>query len=68
MLKESAATSESIALHLRKITQTNDFLEKARIVYTPVAFRAATLYFGIQDLQKVNSMYRYSLSWFTRQF
>lgn len=33
-----------------------------------MAYRAAILYFVVQDLQKVNSMYQFSLSWFKQIF
>jgi len=33
-----------------------------------VAFRAAVLYFAVQDLSKINNMYAFSLSWFKEIF
>lgn len=33
-----------------------------------MAYRAAILYFVVQDLQKVNNMYQFSLSWFKQIF
>jgi dynein heavy chain len=64
LLHESATTSEVISNNLRKIKQTNEFLDKTRAIYTPVAFRAATLYYGILDLGKLNPMYKFGLQWF----
>lgn len=37
-------------------------------MYSPVAYRASILYFVVQDLQKVNSMYQFSLAWFKSVF
>jgi len=37
-------------------------------MYAPVAYRAAILYFVVQDLQKVNHMYQFSLNWFRSVF
>ena len=37
-------------------------------MYAPVAYRASILYFVVKDLQKVNSMYQFSLSWFKQIF
>lgn len=37
-------------------------------MYAPVAYRASILYFIVKDLQKVNSMYQFSLTWFKQIF
>ena len=67
-LRESREIAETIAQRLRKINQIGTYLEKARVQYTSVAFRAATLYFAIQDLHKINPMYKFSLQWYINQF
>ena len=36
--------------------------------YTPVAFRAAQLFFCISDLASVDPMYQYALDWFIALF
>ena len=46
------------------MTQTNQFIHRAHDLYAPVAYRAAVLYFIVQDLQKLNPMYKFSLGWF----
>lgn len=49
-LAESKNTAEYTASKLRGMTQTNQFISKSRELYAPVAFRAAVLYFVVQDL------------------
>ena len=56
-LRESKETAEIIARHLKKISSTNLFLQKAREQYAPVAYRASNLYFAVSDLWMVNPMY-----------
>ena len=67
-LNESKSTAEYVAARLRNIGQTSQFIQRARNTYAPVAYRAAILYFVVQDLQKVNNMYQFSLSWFKKIF
>jgi len=67
-LKDSKNTAEIIAMKLKKISSTNQFLSKSRELYAPVAFRAAVLYFAVSDLYKINCMYQFSLTWFTNVF
>ena len=63
-LSESKHTAEYVASKLKNIAQTNQFIQRSREIYAPVAYRAAILYFVVQDLLKVNHMYQFSLSWF----
>jgi len=56
-LSESKNTAEFVAARLRNISQTSAFISKSRDAYAPVAYRAAVLFFAIQDLPKVNRMY-----------
>lgn len=67
-LNESKNTAEYVASKLKNIAQTNQFIQRSRDIYAPVAYRAAVLYFVVQDLQKVQNMYRFSLSWFKSVF
>ena len=41
---------------------------ESREMYAPVAYRVAFIYFVVQDLQKVNHMYQFSLNWFRSVF
>lgn len=63
-LGESKNIAEYTAQKLRGMSQANQFIQRSREQYAPVAFRAAILYFVIQDLQKMNVMYKFSLTWF----
>ena len=68
ILKESKNCAETVAEKLKKIHNTNQFLQRSRLEYSPVAVRAANLYFALTDLYKVNNMYQYSLRWFLNVF
>jgi dynein heavy chain len=57
ILQESKSTAELIATKLKSIGQTQHFMKRQREVYGVVAERASLLYFVVQDLSKVNSMY-----------
>ena len=67
-LKDSKASAEIVAQKLKKIQQTNQFLQKSRNRYAGVALRAANLYFALKQIRNVNPMYRYSLTWFMNIF
>ena len=67
-LNESKNTAEFVASKLKNIAQTNQFIQRAREKYAAVAYRASILFFVVQDLQKVNHMYQFSLNWFTSIF
>ncbi len=67
-LNDSKNTAEFIASKLKSVNQASASMSKSREVYQPVAFRAATLYFAVSDLVKVNPMYRFSLDWFIQMF
>jgi len=56
-LKQSRSTAEKISLHLRKLSIYSGQLERSRVDFSPVAFRASTLYFAIQELQQLNHIY-----------
>ena len=60
--------AETIASKLRKVQTTNNFIQRAREQFAPVAYRAANLYFAVTDLHRINSMYHFSLSWFQEVF
>ena len=68
ILKESKTCAETVAEKLKKINSTNQFLQKSRQMYAPVAIRAAHLYFAVTELVQVNEMYQYSLKWFLNVF
>lgn len=49
-----------------EITQAD--IDMTRSLYIPVSKRAQILFFCASDLQKVDTMYQYSLEWFVRIF
>lgn len=57
ILKESKNCAETVAEKLKRINNTNQFLHTSRLTYSPVAVRAANLYFATTDLHKINTMY-----------
>ncbi|CDW77756.1 dynein heavy chain axonemal [Stylonychia lemnae] len=67
-LNESRNTAELIAMKLKAINQTSQFMQKSRDVYSPISKRASLLYFVVADLSKINNMYQFSLAWFTNVF
>ena len=50
VLRESKVCAETVAEKLKKINNTNQFLQKTRTMYAPVAIRAANLYFAVTEL------------------
>lgn len=55
-----------MAAKLRTIGQTNEFIARARQIFSPVAFRASILYFAVHDLREIDPMYQFSLHWFIK--
>ena len=55
-------------LRLQQSAENETKTEAARGRYLPVATRGAVLYFVLADLEVLNSMYQFSLQWFTEKF
>jgi hypothetical protein len=53
---------------MEEAERTEREIDFARQQYRPVAVRSALLFFTIADLSKIDSMYQYSLAWFTALF
>jgi len=51
-----------IKVESAEITQAD--IDLTRSLYIPVANRAQVLFFCIADLQRIDTMYQYSLEWF----
>ena len=47
---------------------TELIIDKTRETFRIVAYRASILFFSIVDLAVINSMYQYSLQWFSNLF
>ncbi|XP_021921863.1 dynein heavy chain 7, axonemal isoform X5 [Zootermopsis nevadensis] len=48
--------------------ETEKSVDKARLVYRPIANYSSVLYYTIADLANINPMYQYSLIWFVSLF
>ena len=60
-LNESKSTAETVSAQLKNIQVATELLSRVRAVYLPIAQRASCLYFVLQDMQKINSMYQFSM-------
>ncbi|CAG0920502.1 unnamed protein product, partial [Notodromas monacha] len=67
-LTEMKASAEKISKNLTESVGLQASLEAERNTYLPLAETGANLYFVIQDLLKMNNMYRFSLGCFTELF
>lgn len=67
-LTKTKSESSKIAQSLKESEELNAKLDVSRDVYRPLARKGATLYLRINQLNKVNNMYRFSLAYFTRLF
>jgi dynein heavy chain 2 len=61
-------SAEGISKNLEESVGIQASLEAERNSYLPLAEMGANLYFVIQDLLKMNNMYRFSLSCFMELF
>jgi len=50
------------------MNKTTHKIEKAKAFYNPAAYRAAIMYFLVNDLQKIEYIYQFSLKWFITIF
>ena len=67
-LQASQAISLQAEEELEQGRRSDKRVRALRMEYVPVARRAATLYFTIVSLSKLDPMYQFSLQWFTRLF
>lgn len=67
-LNETKSKSLVIAQSLAESTEIQRSLDQERDAYRPIANSGSSLYFLIQDLQKVNHMYQFSLTSFLPLF
>jgi len=68
VLDQSKQTSLAIGERKIQAEATMKRIDQTRESYRPVAIRGSVLYFVIADLSLINSMYQYSLEFFTRLF
>jgi len=68
ILADSKQTSDDINQRLIESEETEKEIDLTRESYRAVAFRASLLFFCIIDLAIIDSMYQYSLQWFSHLF
>ena len=64
-LNTSKVTSDDIKLRVQQSEETEKEIENAREFYRPVAHRGSILYFVVSELAHVETMYQFSLSYFS---
>nr|XP_039247972.1 dynein heavy chain 6, axonemal-like [Styela clava] len=67
-LKQSKITSGEVSQRLKQAEENERRISHARSRYLPVATRGAVLQFVLADLEILNPMYQFSLSWFIKMF
>jgi dynein heavy chain len=67
-LTSSKVTSDMIGIKVKEAEKTQVVIAKARVNYTPVAYRSSQLFFCIADLMMIDPMYQYSMEWFIGLF
>jgi dynein heavy chain len=67
-LGRSKETSAEIQAKVAVAEATEKEIDETRNLYTPVAVRAATLFFAVDGLSCVDPMYEYALQWFVGLF
>ncbi len=67
-LSQAKLTATNMQLQLAETTNTQRKINQLRSTYIPLASRGVLLFFMLSDLHKLDQMYRYSLSEFTRTF
>lgn len=67
-LNETKVKSVEIQKSLEDSKQLQQDLDEQRNVYRPLANKGAYLFIQINDLQKLNNIYRFSLAHFIRLF
>jgi dynein heavy chain len=67
-LDQSKITKMDIDEKLKEAAVTEVEIDRAREELRPVAFRASTLFFCVNDMFQIDPMYQYSLVWFVLLF
>jgi dynein heavy chain len=67
-LAQAKITSAEVTEKMVEAVATEKEIDERSSEYRPVAFRTSLIFFCIADLNKVDSMYQYSLPWFTALF
>ncbi|EAY21612.1 Dynein heavy chain family protein [Trichomonas vaginalis G3] len=67
-LQKAQATSKDIATQMEASLETEKLINEFKETFSPVAERAALLYFCISDFSVIDPMYQFSLKWFVELF
>ncbi|KAK9500353.1 hypothetical protein O3M35_001633 [Rhynocoris fuscipes] len=67
-LESTKKTAENIETKVAEAKVTSSKIDSAREIYRPVAIRASILYFILNDLNKINPLYQFSLKAFSIVF
>ena len=67
-LAQSKEQSHKIKVDLKEAETTANKINKERRVYRPIAVRGSIIYFVIASLANIDSMYNYSLDYFSKLF
>ncbi|KAL8274015.1 hypothetical protein Esti_002104 [Eimeria stiedai] len=67
-LKQARSTADGVKARLQQTAAVMAEVDLARAAYQPVAFRAAYLFFVVQELKKLDCMYTSSLTVFLEAF
>ncbi len=67
-LNQTKSKSTIIAQSLRESSALQESLDKEREVYRSLAHKGSKLFIVMNDLQKINNMYRFSLAMYIRLF
>ena len=67
-LESTKKTAAEIEIKVAEAKKTSFEIDKARELYRPAAARASVLYFILNDLNKINPMYQFSLKAFSVVF
>jgi len=67
-LNKSKQASKLIEKRVQAAVKTQEEINNVRLEYKPVAFQTANLFFAIANLNEVDPMYQYSLTWFINLF
>lgn len=68
ILTNSKLLSAEIEAKQIVAAKTEEEIDIARTQYVPIAQHASCLFFAISELAKLDSMYQYSIGWFTKLF
>ena len=67
-LKNSKALSDEITVKQHAAEETENNINSVRQSYSPVAYSSQILFFCIADLENIEPVYQYSLTWFINLF